>query len=683
MNVMQHPRTRRRQSALAALIVCAAIVRAMPSLHAADQWIEVKSAHFTVTSNAGQAATRDLAWQLEQIRSAIAALWPWARVDLNKPLAVIAVKDEAAMKAMAPEFWERKGGVHPASVWVGGADQNYLAIRTDVHAEDTQDSNPYQHSYFSYAALVLQQSATRDLPFWFNRGLAGVISNTIVRDGKILLGLPIQWHLDRLREGMRWKIPALIKIDDSARELLAEEGLARFDAEAWAFVHFLMFGEGGARWKNLDRFSDLAAGGMSPDLAFREALGRPESLDAPFVVYIGRSLLSYKQVNLDASVKREGFVVRPLPAAESASRRALFHVAMQRPVEARAAIAEARQSGAPAPESIVAEALMLDRDGKNAEAKAAFAQAVEAGSTSPYAHYRLASLSWRPDADHDTLVAIDKALEGAVNLNTRDAAAYAFLGQTRAVLGTGDPVALVRRAVSLEPWDARHHVDLAFVLSRGRKYDEALSEAQAALTLAKTDEERQRATTEIESVTRQKRQATAPSSSRTASPASAATPTAAAADDTQPAVLIGKCQGGDVTACSALLPIAEAECANKNGQACGTAGWLYEHGRGSAIDLAKAAGFYRQSCDAGEKLACVAFATMQAHGTGVAKDEPAAISVLQSACDGGQLEGCTQLGVLLAAKGRPADITRARQVLTTACKAGHDPACQLLKSFSK
>jgi TPR repeat protein len=74
---------------------------------------------------------------------------------------------------------------------------------------------------------------------------------------------------------------------------------------------------------------------------------------------------------------------------------------------------------------------------------------------------------------------------------------------------------------------------------------------------------------------------------------------------------------------------------------------------------------------------------LQARGTGVAKDEPAAIVTLQSACDGGQPEGCTQLAVLLAARNRPADIARARQVLTTACNAGQEPACQLLKSFPK
>jgi TPR repeat protein len=655
----------------------------MPRLHAADQWIEVKSPHFLVTSNAGQSSARDLAWQLEQIRSAIAALWPWARVDLNKPLAVLAVKDETSMKALVPSYWERKGGVHPSSVWVGGADQNYLAIRTDVSAEDTTNINPYVNSYFSYVSLVLQQSATRDLPLWFNRGLAGVVSNTIVRDARLLLGPPIPWHLQRLRDGVRMKVAPLIRITRESPQFLSDEGLRDFDAESWALVHYLMFGENGARWPKLDQFSKLVAGGMDADVAFRETLGRPEDLDGPFSIYIGRSIFSFRQVNVDASVKREGFAVSPLPAQDAASRRALFHVAMKRPVEARAAIDEARKGGAPAPEAFVAEALMLDADDKDDEAKAAFARAVDAGSTSPYAHYRLASLSWRPDADHDTLARIENQLDRAIALNNRDVAAYAFLGQVRAVLGVGDPVALARRAVSLEPSESHHRVNLAFVLSRQRKYDEALSEAQTALALAKTDQARRRATDEIESITRHRSAAPAAASSPATAPTTGRADAGRPTDDSQPDALVGKCQAGDPTACGALLPIAEAECAKKNGPACATAAWLYEHGHGAPADLARAAELYRQSCEAGEKLACVAFAVRQANGTGMVKNEAAGMATLQSVCDEGQFDGCTQLAGLLAAKNRPSDIHRARQLLTKACEAKHAPACDLLKSFPK
>jgi tetratricopeptide (TPR) repeat protein len=56
-------------------------------LESADRpWILMKSAHFEVISNASEGSTRNVTWQLEQIRAAVSALWPWARVDLTQPL---------------------------------------------------------------------------------------------------------------------------------------------------------------------------------------------------------------------------------------------------------------------------------------------------------------------------------------------------------------------------------------------------------------------------------------------------------------------------------------------------------------------------------------------------------------------------------------------------------------------
>ena len=60
-----------------ASIVCLAVCVGAPSAaRAADNWTEIKSAHFTVVSNASDGASRSLAWQLEQVRSTAATLWP-------------------------------------------------------------------------------------------------------------------------------------------------------------------------------------------------------------------------------------------------------------------------------------------------------------------------------------------------------------------------------------------------------------------------------------------------------------------------------------------------------------------------------------------------------------------------------------------------------------------------------
>ena len=146
-----------------AAIACALAVLTTSPAIAADQWIEVKSPHFTITSNAGKGATSTLAWQLEQVRSEVAVLWPWAQVDLNRPLVVFALKDETSMKALAPQYWEKKNdGV--ATVWTSGYERTFLAIRTDVQQDPQRHVNPYASSYFAYFSLILQQSVPRRLP---------------------------------------------------------------------------------------------------------------------------------------------------------------------------------------------------------------------------------------------------------------------------------------------------------------------------------------------------------------------------------------------------------------------------------------------------------------------------------------------------------------------------------------
>lgn len=471
-----------RRSRVFVLVCLLAGVSARP--RAADQWIEVKSAHFTITSNAGKGATSTLAWQLEQVRSEIAVLFPWAKVDLNRPLVVFALKDEPSLKALAPAYWEKKNS-GAASVWVSGYERTFLALRTDVEQDAKRHVNPYASSYFAYFSLILQQSTPARLPPWFERGLAAVVSNTVIQDASVLFGPPAPWYLETLREGHHITLAELVAARRGS-PLLKGDSLNAFDAESWALVHFLMFADQGARWDKLRRFSAMVASGSDPDTAFREALGRVEDLLTPVRAYVDRSIFAYLSVQADAAVKRESFAVVPIAAPEMAARRALFHVAMRRAVEAHAAIEEARRAGG-APDAELADALLLDGEDKDALARAAFQRAIDAGTTDAYAHYRLASLLWSRDADRDTLTRIQALLSKAAQLNIRYAAAYDFLASVNGQLGSGDPTGLAMRAVALEPTDAHHRLTAARLLANAKRYDDALKQVQAAAELAESD----------------------------------------------------------------------------------------------------------------------------------------------------------------------------------------------------
>jgi tetratricopeptide (TPR) repeat protein len=198
---------------------------------------------------------------------------------------------------------------------------------------------------------------------------------------------------------------------------------------------------------------------------------------------------------VDVSVQREKFPVRQLTPAEPAADRGLFHATMGRPVEARAAIAEARKADPNSAASYTADALLLDQERKVDEAKSAYAKAVELGTASAYAHYRLASLTWQRQPSPEIIAQVDALLLKAIERNTRYASAYAWLGEIRAFQNTDADagLALIRRAISLEPTSPQHRLRAANVFLNLRNPAEARAQAQAALTLADDEIDRKRA----------------------------------------------------------------------------------------------------------------------------------------------------------------------------------------------
>jgi hypothetical protein len=69
--VMQSTKT-----ALIGVAILLASTAAPRSAAAAETWLEMQSPHFKALSNAGEGSTRNVLWQFEQIRAAMAALWP-------------------------------------------------------------------------------------------------------------------------------------------------------------------------------------------------------------------------------------------------------------------------------------------------------------------------------------------------------------------------------------------------------------------------------------------------------------------------------------------------------------------------------------------------------------------------------------------------------------------------------
>jgi TPR repeat protein len=199
------------------------------------------------------------------------------------------------------------------------------------------------------------------------------------------------------------------------------------------------------------------------------------------------------------------------------------------------------------------------------------------------------------------------------------------------------------RAVSLEPREASHRLRAAMVFARLKQFEQADAQARMAGTLAATDREREMAR-EFSSTIERARPSASPTTSAPAATAAGMSTSAPPSDGT---ALNTACQAGSDEACAKLLPAAELACEEKNANACGFAARIFEGGRG------------------------------------VARNRDRAVHYYQRACERGAVEACTQLGVLLAAGGAPADVTRARELLTRSCESKSVRACELLKSLPR
>jgi Flp pilus assembly protein TadD len=630
---------------------------------AAETWIEVKTANFTVVSNAGEGTAQRTAREFEQVRAAYAKVWPWAHLAQGRPTVILALKNEATLRRWAPGYYEVKGGIDVVSGSAIGADRQYLLVRTDYRPDNAQVT-PNFNLYRAYLGVLISGSFERRLPLWLSNGLAEVLGNTSVRDKEILAGQPVPWEFRRFNQGFRIPLRAILDARAESALLNKEDERAQFDAQTYVLVHYLLYGDRGAHAPALNRFLQLWLAGRAHDQALAEAFGDLAALEAELPSYATRRILSYARFEAGAAVGGEGPTVRVLAPAEVAGLQAAVHVAMNRPVEAQAAIREARSGDPRSPLSYDAEGLLADRDRDKPRATQAYAQAVELGSTSAYSHYRAAQLGWKPQPDAAALAALRQGLEHAIELNGSYADAYSFLAEVLAQQGEGQAaLARAERAVALEPGGAYHRVALGRVLNQLGRVDEARKSAELGLQLANNDGERSNAERFLLFLNEERRYA----QERARQEASRKQTSA--------------CEGGDGAACAQILPDLERACGEKQASTCLYLSWLYSQGTGLARNAAKAAGYVEQACAAGDRRACVEHAWRLVGGDGVPKDEPRGAAALEKMCDEGYFAACTRLAVVQAARPGAAARARAKALLARACDGGEVDACEMAKRF--
>ncbi|MGB6687598.1 MAG: hypothetical protein WBE76_07125 [Terracidiphilus sp.] len=144
-----------------------------------EQWIEVRSDHFTVLTDSSEKQARHLADQFERMRWMFQTLFPKTNVDPPAPIVVLAAKNQKTFDALEPAAYLAKGQLKIGGYFMQAMDKNYILLRLDAEIE-----HPYASVYHEYTHLQFS-SDSEWLPLWLNEGLAEFFQNV-----RSLSGLP-------------------------------------------------------------------------------------------------------------------------------------------------------------------------------------------------------------------------------------------------------------------------------------------------------------------------------------------------------------------------------------------------------------------------------------------------------------------------------------------------------------
>ena len=399
------------------LVTWAAPAAALPRKN--DPWIQLRSPHFTLFSNASDRTARKIALDLERLRSALSQLNPDLRLGSPIPTWVYVFKDTASFASYRltyqgrPQTGEGYFVAHPYG--------NHAAINADPRRNATR------LIYHEYLHEILANTYP-DLPLWLNEGLAEYYSTFEVVGGAAKIGEPIPLHVYWLLRNALIPLPQLLAMDTSARDYNEGDRRGVFYAESWALVHFLL-SKPERRLQTAELLRDLAAGKRGAE-AFQQAFGDLGALERDLRIYVQFGVFGAQRTPIleEASV--------PLDVAPLAWPDVLYrlgdlllnngdekHTAAEE--HFRAALAASPQHG-PARAGL---GRIAQDAGRIAEARADYAQAAQAAPDDFFLHYLLGLSLLEPAPDPADLPQAKAALRRSIELRPDFAEGWGRLAQ--------------------------------------------------------------------------------------------------------------------------------------------------------------------------------------------------------------------------------------------------------------
>lgn len=194
-----------------------------------EQWTEIQSSHFSVLTDGGEKAGRDLGQQFEQMRSVFAQLFG-TQVRQLVPLQIIALKNSRQISLYSPLYQGKP--VKTVGFYLHSQDHDYIVL-------DLEAPNRWETVFHEYAHLLLAGNLP-DMPPWFTEGFAEFYSTIQIDNKHATIGRPPESAMGVLHHESMMPVTALFSIGhDSPVYNDDSDPRSIFYAESWLVVHYL------------------------------------------------------------------------------------------------------------------------------------------------------------------------------------------------------------------------------------------------------------------------------------------------------------------------------------------------------------------------------------------------------------------------------------------------------------
>jgi tetratricopeptide (TPR) repeat protein len=457
-------------SARLAAVLAGFLLWAIPIFGAEAQWVEVKSPHFTLVTDAGERRGREVAIRFEQMRAVFGALFAKSAVNIPVPLQIVAFRNTKELLQFAP-LWNGKP-TDLAGLFLGNSDRNFILLDLSV-------VDPWAVVFHEYAHLLMSGNLSLHLDPWFEEGFAEYFATAEVDGKEARIGKVREDTYRTLERTGLMPTADLFRVQQHSRTY-NESGDRRsgFYAQSAMVVHYIYDND---LFTNLIAYFELANVNAVPiEEAIQQAFGKTTAqLDSSIRDYVRQGRYQYHKMPTPAGITISNYITRNLSVADSSA--ALADVHLYSPDYAEKAPEEYQAILKIEPRNALAlrglgYSYLLKRDFE--QAGKYFQQAAEANSNDPRVHYYAALLMSRARVlgDVKKIPIMTKELETAIALDPYYADAYSLLSFAYAYAGeAAKGLQTMRKALSLNPGNETYIFNLAQMYLNNRNPDEAIS----------------------------------------------------------------------------------------------------------------------------------------------------------------------------------------------------------------